>query len=309
MKKKIAVIGLGVVGAPLSYLLSKKYKDDFVLLSSPDYIHTLTKHDLYINGELFNPCVISNKAQLSSPIGVVFVCVKNYHVKHTIDFLRKLIDKDTIIVPLQNGVYSFDTFSKDFPNNVVIEGFAQGPNTQINEGWSFTYQKPGSFHIGSSQINYKVYAKNVCSLMKDANIMANYYDDIKYHVWKKLMLNVAGNAITALTGIDYFMIKKSEESQYVLKRAMTDYLKVANSIGVNLSEKDIDDVFNYYFSFTVSKKTSMLEDIINKRPTENEYLAGYIRKLAQRLNIDIPYIDELYNLIKIKEDVYLSKLD
>lgn len=309
MEKMISLIGLGVVGAPLANSLFRKYKSDFSLLSSEEFVGTLTDSDLYMNGELFNPNIISRKDQLHKGIGVVFVCVKNYHVENAIRFLHQVIDEKTVIVPLQNGVYSYERFSREFPRNVVLEGFAQGPNTQIFGGCSFIYQKPGMFHLGSSTEENKQVAKDVCRIMNDAGVVVYYNDDIRYQTWKKLMLNVAGNALTALTGIDYCLLEKSKESKHVLTEAMEEFIEVAKTKNITLSKQDIDDIFNYYYSFKVPKKTSMLEDVTNNRPTENKYLAGYICELARRENIQTPYIDCLYNLIKIKEDVYLKRIN
>lgn len=308
MDKYIAVLGLGVVGSPLAHLLYKKYGEDFALLTSKEYLHSLTDNDLYINGELFSPNIFYKKEQLQKKIGVLFICVKNYHVDGIVDFVKEMVDEETIIFPLQNGVCSFERFSTELSNNTVLEGFAQGPNTQILGGSSFVYQKAGMFHVGSSDIDKRPKANYVYDLLISAGVEAYYDDNIQYQVWKKLMLNVAGNAITALTDIDYCMFKKSAETQDLCRKAMREFITVAQQKGISLTEKDIDDVMEYYLSFKVSKKTSMLEDVTNKRMTENMYIAGYISQLAKKLDIPTPHIDTLFMLIKIKEDVYLGRL-
>ena len=305
MDKYVSLIGLGAVGAPLADLLFKKYGKNFILLSSKNFL--LTLNDLYINGSGFNPKVVYKKEQLKKKIGVVFICVKNYQIEAIADLLNKLIDDETIIVPLQNGVYSFDFFRKQFPLNVVLEGFAQGPNTIVMKN-IYIYQKPGSFHIGSSNMGWQRKAIETVELMNAAGIESSYSEDIKHEVWKKLMLNVAGNAITALTGIDYCMFAKSIETQQLCRNVMSEFSIVANALGITITNKDIDDTIDYYLSFKVSKKTSMLEDVTNCRPTENDFIAGYISKLALKLGVNVPHIDTLYNLVKIKEDVYLKKI-
>lgn len=305
MKPKIALIGLGAIGAPLADLLYRKYKESFVLLSSKEFLHTLTNKELIINSQTFSPRIVSDKKQLDKDVDVLFVCVKNYHIESTVEFLKGIVGRNTIILPLQNGVYSYDYFTKQFPDNIILEGFAKGPNTIVN-GNVFEYQKPGSFHIGSSTPEHMEVAHMVYGLMKEANIECYYDNNIKREVWKKLMLNVAGNAITAITEIDYCMFCKSPEVQELCIRTMKEFIKVAEFKGIDLTDNDIDDVINYYLSFKVSKHTSMLEDVLHKRPTENEYIAGYISKIAKEYQIDIPNIDMLYKLIKIKESVYLG---
>lgn len=302
-EKYISLIGLGAVGSPLAHKLWKEYGDDFVLLSSEDFLFTLK--DLHINGEPFNPKVITKRSESDKKIDIVYVCVKNYHVENIAQFLKTVIDEDTIIVPLQNGVYSFDWFSKEFPDNFIVEGFAQGPNTQILKN-IYVYQKPGVFHIGTSNSDNKERCEYVFSVMKQAGVECYYDDDIRHQVWKKLMLNTAGNAITALTGIDYCMFEQSEEVQDLCRRTMKEFATVAATQGVELDDADIEEIMEYYLSFTVSKHTSMLEDVLNKRRTENEYIAGYINKIAEEKNISVPNIKMLYELMKVKEQVYLE---
>lgn len=305
--KYISLIGLGAVGAPLSKLLYKKFGDDFTLLSSKEILPLLTNKDIFINGELFAPKIISEPKQLDKKIAVLFICVKNYHIYSTVEFLKDMIDRDTVIVPLQNGVFSFEYCSETFPENCVLEGFAKGPNTTITDD-GFIYERPGTFYIGSSIELRKKIAYEVYELMLSAGIDCYYDDDIKHEIWKKLMLNVAGNSITAITQIDYCMFSKSIEVQNLCRKVMREFVQVAKKRGINLTEEDIEDVIQYYLSFSVSKHTSMLEDVLNHRQTENEYIAGYICKLAKDFLIPIPNIDMLYNLVKIKEDVYLGNI-
>ena len=76
---------------------------------------------------------------------------------------------------------------------------------------------------------------------------------------------------------------------------------------VELMKKDIDDVIDYYITYKGSKKTSMLEDIMNNRKTENEYLAGDLIRLAEKHGVSTPMIKTLYYLIKIREEQYLER--
>ncbi len=304
MEKYISLIGLGAVGAPLADSLYKKYKSDFVLLSSKDHASRL--NNLYINDKPFCPKVISDHSQLQKKIALVLVCVKNYQLQGVIGLLKELIDNETIIIPLQNGLYSYNLFCTMFPDNCVLQGFAQGPNTKTM-GNIISYQKPGSIHIGTSINRFRANVEFINDLLNQAGINCFYDKDIEYQVWKKLMLNVAGNAITALTGMDYCMFSHSSDVLLLCRRVMKEYCKISFSEGIELTDKDIEDIINYFLSFKVSKRTSMLEDVLNKRQTENEFIAGYISKLAKKRSIDCPNIDMLYYLIKIKEEVYLNK--
>lgn len=116
------------------------------------------------------------------------------------------------------------------------------------------------------------------------------------------MLNVAGNSITALTLADYSYFNKSEEIQNLCRNAMHEFLLVAQYENVGLMKTDIDDIIEYYVTYNGKKKTSMLEDVLNNKPTENEFLAGNLIRLARKHTISTPMIETLYLLMKIREE-------
>ncbi len=302
--KTAAVIGLGAIGIPLAHLLYEKIGEDFFLLSDEKHAVKLRSNTIYINGKEFSPCIVTDKNQIQKKLDIVFVCVKNYSIESAADVLKKIIDEDTIILPLQNGVYSHHYFLENFPKNVVLQGFAQGPNTKSLEN-NFVYQTAGVYHLGSSVLKWKELVKLICNFLSIAGIDCINEHDIVHSVWRKLMLNVTGNALTALTGIDYCLFNKSEDMQILCKKVMWEFQKVAERENIKITEEDIDATLHYFNSYNISKHTSMLDDVLNMRKTENEFIAGFIVSLAEKNSIKIPYIEMLYRLIKIKENVYL----
>ena len=303
----ISLIGLGAIGTPLAHLLYKKYQSEFILLADEQHAKKLREKDISINGDKFAPGIVDNRNLLHRPIKVVFVCVKNYSLETTCDFLDEMIDIDTVILPLQNGVYSYRYMCERFPNNIILEGFAQGPNTKITCS-GFEYQNPGVYHVGTSCIDYRGQAKAIYDMLRVVGIQCYLDENIRHAVWKKLMLNVAGNALTAITEMDYSMFKNSIEAQMICRTVMQEFAVVAKSENINISESDIEDIMKYFMGYKESKNTSMLEDVLHRRQTENEYIAGYIKRLADEKGIDAPYINMLYLLMKIKQDVYLKRL-
>ncbi|MFI3202467.1 MAG: ketopantoate reductase family protein [Eubacteriales bacterium] len=297
---KIGLIGLGVIGSPIAHKLWLKYKDDFCVLASGEIKEYLTSSDIFINDEIFAPKIISDKHELGCELDLVIVCVKNYHLESVVDDINNVVGVNTIILPLQNGVYAYDFFKEKFHNNIVLHGYMQGPNTEVN-GLNINYKNSGEIHLGSN-VNPGM-AIDVYNVLHVSKFPVKYENDILHMVWKKWMLNVAGNSVTALTGADYSMFKESKELVSICRQAMEEFLLVADASGVDLSEDDIEDIVLYYTTYSGNKKTSMLEDIVNRRRTENEYLAGYAVDIAYKYNIKIPIIESLYKLITIKEVV------
>lgn len=304
LQGSVALIGLGVIGIPIAHKLNNAYTDRFVIVASGERRVKLENQNMEINGERFSPRIISDKRELNEPLELLIVCVKNYSLESAMTDIKSVVSDETIILPLQNGIYSYEVFSREFPDNVILQGYLQGPNT-TKSGSIMRYTNSGSMHIGDQVNSVLDIAAKVYSYLSMAGIDIHLEQDIKKMVWKKMMLNVAGNSVTALTNADYRDFKSSENLQDLCRSTMSEYIKVAEAEGIILQESDIDDVIKYYVSYKGSKRTSMLEDVRNHKKTENDYLAGTICKLADKHSINVPIIKTLYLLIKIKESLYL----
>lgn len=307
IENNIGLIGLGATGAPLADYLFTCYRDKFILLSDKYHEKKLNSGDIRINGRVFNPQVITNPNSDRVRIDILFICVKNYSLEKTCRDISNCIGKETIILPLQNGLYSYNYLRNAFQDNIILEGFVQGPNTKIY-GNDIIYQNTGVYHLGKQFSGYKEAAEKVYKILKACGISCILEENIRHAIWKKLMLNVAGNTLTALTGLDYCMFRNSIEAQKICRVVMNEYKFIAASEDVVITDRDIAEVMEYFMEYKDSKYTSMLTDVMNKRRTENEYIAGYISRLAKKNGISAPFIDMLYSIMRIKEDVYLGNL-
>lgn len=304
--KNIALMGLGVIGIPLAHKLNNTFSGNFYLVADSIHKQRLLEQEMYINGDCFAPPILPDAAGMQGPVDLVIVCVKNYDLVSTLTELKKITGPQTIILPLQNGVYAHEFYSKAFPGNVVLQGYIQGPNTQ-RDGNLMTYENSGVIHVGAINASQVPYVETVCNVLKTAGVSFVCEEDIRRMVWKKWMLNVAGNGVTALTGADYSDFPLYDELRNLCTDIMKEFIQVAKAEEVFLCEDDIQDIIHYYVSYNGRKKTSMLMDVMNQRKTENDYLAGKVVEIAQRHNIAVPKIHTIYDLMEVKEKVYMDR--
>jgi len=78
------------------------------------------------------------------------------------------------------------------------------------------------------------------------------------------------------------LLAKDENYEHIKKGDITNWYTILNQLGKN-------------------GKTSMLQDIENKRKTEAGAFAGRLIKLADKYGIDVPLNKTLYRFIKVKE--------
>ncbi len=303
MEQMIGLIGLGVIGAPIAQKLYMWNPARFTLIASGSIREDLEKAPIYINGERFSPQIVSDKNELNHPLDLVIVCVKNYSLASAVIDIRKVINNDTVILPLENGIAAYRLFRKEFPGNKILEGYVQGPNTDRIES-GFSYTKSGIMHMGSSKTELCDSAIGAYLILKEAGVQVTYEAEIRRMVWQKWMLNTAGNTVTALLEANYADFKESDVMQDICRKIMKEFVEIANAEHVYLSDKDIEEVIQYFVNYGGVKRTSMLEDVMNKRMTENEYITGELLHFARKHGIDTPVNETMYMLIKAKESLY-----
>lgn len=300
--RKAAVIGFGATGAPIAHLMGAMLGNGFRLVATGARREDMEHESVTVNGELFSPKFIPAYDGWGAP-DLLVVCVKNYSLRSALPDVRAAVGPDTVLLPLQNGVYACDFFRKAFPHNMVLRGYVQGPNTR-RRGNAIRYTNPGTIHFGTSRPDKLVAVQAVAGLFAEAGMPSVVEDEIERSVWRKWMLNVAGNTITALTSADYSDFRWDPELVRLCRASMNEFLEVAHAQHVGLDQSDVEEVVDYFTSYEGSKRTSMLEDVLARRKTENEFLAGELVRRADALGIAVPVTRTLYGLMHVKEELY-----
>ena len=297
----ISIIGAGCVGSVLAKHLYNA-GNDVTLIAVGSRADKLSQNGLEINGEKYNIPVAKTDDEKPD---LLFVCVKNYDLEQACVDMKSFINKDTIIIPLLNSVSPTPTIQNLIPENRVLYGYISKIDAYRDKG-EYKYNVPGEIHFG--------YAKNstidnelmrILNELRKSGFDAHIDEDMVRGIWKKWMLNVGANQVSALTEADYLQFAKIAEIENVLRLAMQELLIIACYENVNLSTDDVNETIKYLTTYPFPKRTSMLQDVLGKRKTEIDYISGDILKLCQKWNCPCPVNLTMYYLIKSKEKAYL----
>ncbi|NLK65564.1 MAG: 2-dehydropantoate 2-reductase, partial [Tissierellia bacterium] len=141
----------------------------------------------------------------------------------------------------------------------------------------------------------------------EAGIQNIIFPDMMRAYWKKFMLNVGFNQVTAVTRAPYGKVTNIETSLTLFKEAMNEVLTIAKAMNIDLREEDIDEFVALMDHFAPNSKTSMLQDVEAKRKTEVDYFGGTVVEFGKKLNIPTPVNHVLYCIIKSIETLYLEE--
>lgn len=297
------LIGMGAVGSVYSRLLHKKYKDNFSAIAFGKRKEKIEHNGITVNKETFYPKVIDCSIK-QTPLDLVIIAVKNYSLDTAIKDLKNVIDEHTILLPLLNGVTSTDRLKAAFPNNIVFYGLSMGIDAVRGQD-GITNTVDGTIQFGfADNRSIKPEVTAVQEFLDEAGIETAVFKDMKRMVWRKYVLNVGWNQVSALTHATYGEFLKTPYIKELIERAMLEVVNVAKALDINVTEKDVTDINSLMGSFSPEGKTSMYQDMENKRKSEVDYFSGTLLKLGEKFNVPTPVNEILYKLIKSIEALY-----
>ncbi|MDF2950356.1 MAG: ketopantoate reductase family protein [Sedimentibacter sp.] len=301
--KTVALIGMGAVGTVYGNLLYKRYGSDFAVIADESRKERLKISGFTLNNSTFYPNVVS-EGDNNIKYDLIIFCVKNYQLEEAIKDVKSFIGNNTILITFLNGVTARSRIHAAYPNNKVLYGLSMKIDAiRIDNGVVNTVD--GEIHFGEADntaISPEVQA--VIDCFNESGIKNIVYPDMIRMVWKKFMLNVGVNQVTAVTGSPYGKVTSINTNLTLFKEAMIEVLTIAKASGIDLREEDIDEFVELMSHFSPNSKTSMLQDVEAKRKTEVDYFSGTVMEMGKKLNIPTPVNHVLYCIIKSFEQLY-----
>lgn len=300
--KTVALIGMGAVGTVYGNLLYNNYGSSFAVIADESRKDRLKKNGFTLNGNTFYPNIASNNDNYKYDL--IIFAVKNYQLEGAIEDIRNFVGENTILITFLNGVTAREKIQEAYPNNKVLYGLSMKIDAiRTDDGVVNTVN--GEIHFGEADntvISEEVQAVIEC--FNESGIQNKVFSDMIRMVWKKFMLNVGVNQVTAVTRAPYGKVTSIETNLKLFREAMKEVLDIAKASNIDLRDEDVEEFVVLMSNFSPNGKTSMLQDIEAKRKTEVDYFAGTVIETGKKLNIPTPVNNVLYCIIKSMEELY-----
>lgn len=300
--RTIGLIGAGSVGTALISYLNRAYADNFYLLARNERALRLRKNGVSVNDCTMYPKVYAEESQ-EIKIDLLIISVKSYSLNAVIEDIRGLIQKETIILPLLNGIMATARLRAAFPENRVLYGVMLRTDAH-RTGHKVYFTTSGEVQIGYE--DNRVPAPEVTAIyecLKNAGVTVRIYEDMRQMQWRKWLSNTGGSLAAVEVGVECGYFTQVEEIVEIIRSSMDEILQLAKAEQVNLTEKDRDEMLDILLHYPAHKKMSMLQDVEAGRPLEIEEYAGTVVQLGRRHGIATPVNDILYKTIKAREKV------
>jgi 2-dehydropantoate 2-reductase len=305
---KIAVIGAGAMGCMFGGLLQNHGEEVTFIDVGKQNIVAMNKQGLILEldqGTLTLPMTAAEAQDVQGSYDLIILFTKTLHSSAALAASAHLIDDNTVVVSLQNGLGNVEKIEKHVPRNRILIGTTLVPADLKAPGHVASH---GTSHskimTADGQQNDDLH--QVVDLFNAAGLNCDIDPNVTATIWSKVAFNAAFNSICAITGSTPGTIADCSQSVQLVREVIAETVQIAKTAGIELDESAINANADLAMREHRSHKPSMLQDIENGRATEVDALNGAIVQQAKQLGIEAPINETLWSLVKLTEHKRLN---
>jgi 2-dehydropantoate 2-reductase len=298
---RIAVIGAGAVGGYFGGLLARAGAP-VVFVGRAGFAEAVKKNGLFLDTLSFQESVrIEASSELSAARGaeLVLFCVKTTDTEAVARELAPLLAPEAIVVSMQNGADNAERIRAAsgiaaLPAAVYVAAAVPEPGLVKHVG-------RGDLVVGPRDAR----TEKVAAVFERAGVPCRISENIEGELWTKLLMNCAGNAISALARVTYGTIAADEDARTLVAAVVREVLGVARAAGVQVPGMETPEAViatALKLSAQMSHATSSTaQDLERGKRTEIASLNGYVARRGAELGVAAPVNQALYALVKLAE--------
>ncbi len=297
-----AFIGMGALGILYGHTIAKALGKGSVTF----LVDKARKERYEANPPQFNsepsPFVFCEPQDYPGKAELLIFGVKGTNLKEAIEEVRPIVGPDTIIVSLLNGITSETILEEAFPEAKVLYSVAQGM-AATRVGTHVTCKNPGLLFIGLPDRHGDREPQLVAveAFFDRTGVSYRHEDDIDRRIWCKWMFNIGVNQTIAVGEGTFADIQKPGELRERYIAAMREVVAVAEKLGVDVTEKDVQEYIRIGDSLDPEGMPSLRQDTLAHRPTEVDFFSGALIEKARGVGVDVPVNEALNREIKAIE--------
>lgn len=273
----VAIVGAGAIGGYLAGALADAGKPVTLCARTP-----FERLEIEEGGKTrIVPVEIVARPEAAGRADWILLTTKAQDTAGAAPWLERLADSASTIVVVQNGVEHAQRTqpvagdAKILPAIIYCAVERTAPGHVVHHGSRRIVVPRGE---GGAAF---------AGLMEGSGFEIEQSDDFVTAAWTKLLSNIVGNPITALT------MRRSEVLREPLivdlaRGLLREAIAAGRAAGAKLGEADIERVMASMEKLGSESGSSMLYDRLAGRPLEHDHLTGAVVRAAERHGVDVP---------------------
>lgn len=232
----------------------------------------------------------------------LFLMVKQKDISVSLmEGMKRITGTKTKLLCFQNGIGHAERLAEYFePDQIYVSVTTEAarktsPRIVEHTGKGITW-------IGKDRIpiNETESAETLINLLNNAGFKAALSNNTNSIVWNKLLVNAVINPLTAILRVKNGELLSSPHYLSIMKQLLDEGRSVAETQGIELDGQLWERLLEVCL-LTAENSSSMLQDLVNGRETEVDWINGSIIRLAHDNGINVPTHETVYHLVKGQE--------
>ena len=289
-------MGAGAVGCYYGGMLARA-GHDVTLIARAQHVEAVQKRGLRMETKAFDayvPVQVSAEASGARGAKLVLLSVKSTDTERAGAALAPYVERDAVILTLQNGVDNAERLAATLGRNVVpavvyVAVEMAGPGHVRHHGRR-------ELLIGPSAASARIAAAFIA-----AGVPVEVSDNVIGALWAKLIVNCAYNALSAITQLPYGRMVQGDGVPAVMRDVVDECLAVARAVGVEVP-RDLLQAVPRIAETMPGQFSSTAQDLARGKPTEIDHLNGFVVRRGDALGVPTPANRVLLALVKLLEE-------
>eukprot|EP00612_Vaucheria_litorea_P007501 CAMPEP_0171470424 /NCGR_PEP_ID=MMETSP0946-20130122/147_1 /TAXON_ID=109269 /ORGANISM="Vaucheria litorea, Strain CCMP2940" /LENGTH=239 /DNA_ID=CAMNT_0011999813 /DNA_START=248 /DNA_END=967 /DNA_ORIENTATION=+ len=237
------------------------------------------------------------------------ITTKAYDARKALDDVFPRLQQNSNVLILCNGMGVYEEVRDELHKidaKIFLGISTHGTYKTEGDRFSIVHAGKGFIEFGAAEsIGNDISADIAKNLDLSSHLSVKYAStkNVMALLWKKLAFNASLNALTAIFKVKNGEIASSASGQRIMAdicREVHEASKIVN-IDLNLTEQELIEYVKCVCANVSENKSSTLQDVLNKKKTEIDYINGYISDILGKERPSCnSMIRELVHLIEEK---------
>jgi len=307
---RVGIVGIGGVGGALAALLGRQ-GTELALLARGAHLDALRTHGLCFTGTLGELTVTgfaaSDRGSELGTCDVVFVAVKTFQLAAALPHLRAMVGEGTVVVPLLNGIGSWDLLASEIGERNVVGGIV------LVNSW---VEKPGLIRqlgpfvrviLGERAGGVSQRLRAINDVLLAAGITSELDEHVLVRNWQKFLGFEPMALVGALSRSSIGTFRSDEATRALLLALMNEVIAIGLAQGVTLPDDAIAQRMVIIDGLAHEATISMQRDLMAGRPSEFIEQSVNLLALARSLGVATPIHDVCVPLLRLQEQAARAK--
>ena len=284
----IVILGAGAIGSLFGAMLSKE--NNVILIGRASHVNVINKNGLTIDGKTqLNLKISANESvdSISFSVDLLIVTVKSYDTKSAISEAKKIINDDTIVLSLQNGLDNIKSLEHVVERRQIVAGVTMH-GAFFSKPGCIKHAGVGKTILGELDATTSERIKNIENVFESVGIKTVVSKNIIKEIWVKAVINSCINPITAFFGCSNGYLLENPILEKIVENVCRESTSVANAYGIKLSYQNMVNKTKEVIRETSENYSSMLQSVRKGKKTEIDSINGSLVNIGRAYDVDVP---------------------